>query len=140
MKNLIEHLFANIDGKTGAGRWCDSEKCRGNRCHQQSQIHFIGDPALVLNYPTYKVATTEVNGFPIATYTDTLKALDKVTIKGQVTDETGVKLTSFNGIVYPAVFDKPVTINTLVNDPTFSGVDSGPSEPFQFSVAEKCAV
>ena len=94
----------------------------------------LGDPALVLNYPKYSVKTTTVNTFPIISYTDTLKALDKVTITGQINDETGVKMTSFNGIVYPAVYDKPVTINNLVNDPTFSGVGFGPSQPFSFEL------
>ena len=94
----------------------------------------MGDPALVLNYPKYSVKTTTVNTFPIISYTDTLKALDKVTITGQINDETGVKMTSFNGIVYPAVYDKPVTINNIVNDPTFSGVGFGPSQPFSFEL------
>lgn len=92
----------------------------------------LGDPAVVLDYPQFRIATTTVNGHPIATYTDTLKALEKVTIQGEVTDEDGAKLNSFNGIVYPAVYDKPVTVNTLVNDPTYTGVGYGPSLPFSF--------
>jgi len=48
---------------------------------------------------------------------DTLKALQKVTIQGEVTDEQGTKLTWFNGIAYPTIYDKSVTIATLGNDP-----------------------
>ncbi|HMU69943.1 MAG TPA: type IX secretion system sortase PorU, partial [Chitinophagales bacterium] len=93
----------------------------------------LGDPALQLNYPHQRVVTKTVNGFDVAVYTDTLKALEKVTITGEVTDESGVKLTGFNGVVYPAIYDKPILINNLVNDPTFSGVGGyGPSEPFSF--------
>ncbi len=94
----------------------------------------LGDPGLELNFPKYDIITTTVNGDSISLVVDTLKALEKVTIRGQVNDMTGERMTSFNGIVYPAVFDKAVTINNLVNDPTFSGVGFGPSLPFSFNV------
>jgi hypothetical protein len=74
----------------------------------------LGDPALTLNYPRYDVVTTEVNSKPITA--DTLKALSQVTIKGELRDDNGNKLTSFNGIVYPLVYDKIVTQQTLNND------------------------
>jgi len=35
-----------------------------------------------------------------------LKALSKITIKGHLSDANGNKLTGFNGIIYPVVFDK----------------------------------
>ncbi|MBK7567484.1 MAG: type IX secretion system sortase PorU [Bacteroidetes bacterium] len=134
--NFLEHLFLRIDGKYPAlgdavreGKNAVTTDPKNNR-----KFILLGDPALVLNYPKYSVKTTTVNTFPIISYTDTLKALDKVTITGQINDETGVKMTSFNGIVYPAVYDKPVTINNLVNDPTFSGVGFGPSQPFSFEL------
>jgi len=48
---------------------------------------------------------------------DTLSALEKVTISGEVRNN-GAKLTSFNGIIYPTVFDKQVDVSTLSNDAT----------------------
>jgi len=77
----------------------------------------LGDPALKLAYPKHKIRTTVINGTPISAVPDTLKALQKVTIQGEVTDESGTKLTWFNGIVYPAIYDKAVIVNTLKNDP-----------------------
>ena len=75
----------------------------------------LGDPALTLNYPRYNIVTTAVNNKPnIAS--DTLKALAEVTIKGEVRDDNNNKLTSFNGVVYPMVYDKISTIQTLGND------------------------
>lgn len=71
----------------------------------------LGDPALTLNYPRYDVVTTAVNDKPVNQ--DTLKALSKVTIKGEVRDDNGNKLTSFNGVVYPLVYDKISTLPTL---------------------------
>ncbi|MBK7107654.1 MAG: type IX secretion system sortase PorU [Bacteroidetes bacterium] len=77
----------------------------------------LGDPALTLNYPKYNVVTTEVNNIPIIVAADTLKALEKVTIKGEVRNTAGEILNDFNGIVYPTVYDKPLNVTTLVNDP-----------------------
>ncbi|MFN3940321.1 MAG: T9SS type A sorting domain-containing protein, partial [Chitinophagales bacterium] len=58
---------------------------------------------------------------------DTLKALEKVTIKGEIQNVAGVKMNDFNGVVYPTVFDKPINVTTLVNDP-------GKSFPYTFSM------
>jgi hypothetical protein len=76
----------------------------------------LGDPALRLAYPIHDVATTKFNGAFITTNIDTVSALDKVTIQGQVQDKTGQKLTGFNGVIYPTVFDKKKQITTLAND------------------------
>ena len=77
----------------------------------------LGDPALTLAYPTLKIRTTKVNGVPAA-QTDTIRATDKVTVEGEVTDIGGNLLQGFTGTVYPTVFDKAQTNTTLGNDPT----------------------
>jgi len=76
----------------------------------------LGDPALTLNYPQNNVVTTEVNNKPITLNSDTLKALSQVTIRGEVRDYNGNKMTSFNGVVFPVVYDKISTLKTLGND------------------------
>ncbi|HYG15975.1 MAG TPA: type IX secretion system sortase PorU [Bacteroidia bacterium] len=76
----------------------------------------LGDPAVMLNYPEEEVITTEINGVPAGS-SDTVGALSKVTIKGEVRDRLGNKLTNFNGLVYPTVFDKQSKLTTLGNDP-----------------------
>ena len=76
----------------------------------------LGDPALTLNYPRYNVATIAVNNKPVLMPHDTLKALSQVTITGEVQDDNGNKLTSFNGVVYPLVYDKLSNLQTLGND------------------------
>lgn len=80
----------------------------------------LGDPVLRLSYPEYQVNTININGS--VTASDTLKALKKVTVSGEVQDENGVKLSSFNGILYPVVFDKPRKIRTLGTDPSSSQI------------------
>lgn len=76
----------------------------------------LGDPAVRLGFPTLEVKTTSINNqSPSA---DTLKALDRYTIKGEVTDASGNRLTGFNGNVYPVIFDKVQQVKTLGNDAT----------------------
>jgi len=76
----------------------------------------LGDPALTLAFPTLKIRATKVNSIPVA-QADTLSSTEKVIMEGEVTDVQGNLLPDFNGTVYPTVFDKVQTINTLANDP-----------------------
>lgn len=86
----------------------------------------LGDPAVTLAYPSQKVVTTEINGTPAnGTASDTAHALSKVTIKGEVQDHNGNRLTGFNGTVYPIVFDKESKLTTLANDPTSNKLPFG---------------
>ncbi len=83
----------------------------------------LGDPAVRLAYPENKIITSEINGVDVtsnAAALDTVGALSSVTIKGYVADVNGNKLSTFNGIVYPTVFDKLVKLSTLANDPESS--------------------
>ena len=76
----------------------------------------IGDPALQLAFPKQAVFTTEINNKPVGSANmDTLKALSKITIKGYVADNSGVKLSAYNGVVFPTVYDKPLQLATLGN-------------------------
>ncbi len=86
----------------------------------------LGDAVMILAYPKYNVVTTSINNKVVVDVTDTLKALSKVTITGQVTDVSGNVLSSYNGQVFPTVYDKASTYQTLVNN-----TESAP--PLQFN-------
>ena len=75
----------------------------------------LGDPALRLAYPQYHVATLQINGQPAEELSDTIRALDVIKVTGQVQDINGNKLNSFNGDLYPIVYDKQTTEQTLGN-------------------------
>jgi hypothetical protein len=77
----------------------------------------LGDPALTLGFPTDRVRTTAINGVPVNAFTDTLRALNRYTISGEVTDAAGNPLPGFQGFVYPSVYDKAQRQQTLANDP-----------------------
>ncbi|TAE87191.1 MAG: T9SS C-terminal target domain-containing protein [Bacteroidetes bacterium] len=85
----------------------------------------LGDAVLVLAYPQYNVSTTSINNKAINEITDTLKALSKVTVTGAVTDINNQVITSFNGTVFPTVYDKPTAYKTLGN---------GGEKPMDFSM------
>lgn len=86
----------------------------------------LGDPAMMLSYPKMRIQTTLVDNTPLALYNDTLKAFSKVTISGRITDLTGNPVNSFNGKVYPTMFDKLSLYNTVVNNPE--------SNPYTFAM------
>lgn len=75
----------------------------------------LADPALRLSYPRYKVETKTVNATEVSAFTDTLGALNKVTVTGEITDFQGRKLTGFNGTIIPVVYDKVQVLRTLGN-------------------------
>jgi len=77
----------------------------------------LGDPALTLAFPQFKIRTTRLNSFDPLVRIDTLSAGEKVVIEGEVTDNNGLILSTLNGTVSPVVFDKPQTITTKANDP-----------------------
>lgn len=82
----------------------------------------LGDPALQLSFPKEKVVTTHINGNPVGSSADTLKALDITTVRGIVVNNEGQQLTNFDGVLYAIVYDKENQIKTLG--------DQGPTSTF----------
>ncbi len=76
----------------------------------------LGDPALTLAYPRYRVTTTAINGKAPGAVPDTLKALQKYTVEGTVLDAAGNTQAGFNGTLHATVFDKAQTVSTRGND------------------------
>lgn len=75
----------------------------------------LGDPTMKLAYPSHDVRTTQINNQPV-TNQDTIRALELVTISGEIIDDNGLKVSNFNGTIYPTVFDKQDRLYTLGND------------------------
>lgn len=79
-------------------------------------VSLIGDPAVYLAYPQPNVVLTKINDVPITQPVDDLKALNYVKLSGQVQDETGNLLSSYNGDLAVQIFDKDYIATTLNND------------------------
>ncbi|HUR11802.1 MAG TPA: type IX secretion system sortase PorU [Flavitalea sp.] len=85
----------------------------------------LGDPALTLAFPRYRIHTTLLNGIPVSA-SDTLRAMTENKISGEVRDASGNILSNFNGHIYASIFDKLQVEKTRGNDPA--------SIPQEFSV------
>jgi len=90
-----------------------------------AKFALLGDPALQISYPQYKVNTLEINDQPVEQLTDTLKPLSLVSVWGEIQNIKGEKITGYNGLLYPTVFDKPTEAVTLGN---------GGQTPFTYTV------
>lgn len=107
-KRLFENVFlrdANNKGKT-FGEIMRLTKNQANSSSNKRSFNLIGDPALRIALPYYKIVTDSINSFSPNNYVDTLEALSKVTIKGHIEGFNNDLLTDFNGVIQPSIFDK----------------------------------
>ncbi len=73
----------------------------------------LGDPSMRLLYPENEIVISKINN-KIATKTDTLKALSKVVLEGEIrTFGTQTKANNFNGTAQIKVYDKVRNLQTL---------------------------
>ena len=87
----------------------------------------FGDPSQRLALPEYNISITKINDQEIIEgQTDTLGALGKMKLSGQVEDFDGSMINDFNGKVFITVFDKESDLKTLDND--------GEDEVFDFKL------
>ena len=85
----------------------------------------LGDPSLMLAYPKLQAVITEINGKSDSlAMSDTLKALQEITISGEIQNWKNQPLTDFNGILEATIFEKASTVTT------FGSVD----KPISFTV------
>jgi hypothetical protein len=77
----------------------------------------LGDPSMTLALPQNLI---EITSIATTNGSDTLKALSKVTIAGQVNNSSGEKISAFNGILEAALYDKETDFVTIGrNKPAF---------------------
>ncbi len=116
---FLNHLFNPVNGEIPAlgeiARLAKNEVDNTSDAVNNRKFTLLGDPALRLNYPKYDIVATTINQQDISGLPDTIKALSKVKVTGEVR-RNGSKMNDFNGAVYPTVFDKMVNVKTLQND------------------------
>jgi hypothetical protein len=83
---------------------------------QRFFIFNLGDPAMRLGIPSENIKITKINNKDVSVERDVLKALSKVRIEGEVTDENGTIISNYNGILTSTIYDKEIEKNTLNND------------------------
>ncbi|SMB87396.1 hypothetical protein SAMN00120144_1337 [Hymenobacter roseosalivarius DSM 11622] len=75
----------------------------------------LGDPSARLAYPEQSAAIRQLNG-KLINATDTLRALSRVELAGDVTTAAGTIDAGFIGKVQVTVFDKPAAVTLLGNE------------------------
>jgi len=125
--NLLDKLFENNFFEKNNGRHKtigEIVRTAKNRYINQHRIDenigkFVtfGSPALTPAFPESNVITSSINSIDINEGGDTLKALERVYLTGSVVDDSNTVISSFNGTVNISIFDKPVQLQTLRNDP-----------------------
>ena len=113
---FYRYVFGTYPGLSGAIEYNPAEALRLTKvaygANTKFLVAYLGDPGFDLAIPKPKIVMTKINGKP----TDTIRALQKVKIEGEVRDATNHLLTDYNGRVYPIVFDKYQEKHTLLND------------------------
>lgn len=124
--NVIRNLFERNNGR----RRTLGEVMRATK-NTLSSVYklgfcLIGDPAVKMTYPEFGMKVTTVNGQAVDGNSISFKALEKITVEGEVLDASGQLVTDFTGIVNPTVKDSKVTVTCLKN----SNKDDSPAFTF----------
>ena len=115
---IINNLFTrNGDGRHRTlGEVLQEAKSSLGSDSNKLKFMLIGDPALRLSFPDYEIVVTEINGEPVDVLNPTtIKALERVTVLGEIRTPEGAKDTQFNGTLRSTIFDSRQTITTLDN-------------------------
>ncbi|MEO0899650.1 MAG: type IX secretion system sortase PorU [Bacteroidota bacterium] len=117
-----------------------------NETYQVSNLNtraftLLGDPGISMNYPDLRAIIQQINDLPLdPSRPDTLKSLGKVSITGEMQDQTGNSIEDFEGRLNITVFDKPTefttnrapyTFNSQINR-IFNGVATVENGKFDF--------
>ena len=124
--NVIRNLFERNNGRRRTlGEVMHATK---NTLSSVYKLGFclIGDPAVKMAYPEFGMKVTTVNGQSVDGNSISFKALEKITVEGEVLDVSGQLVTDFTGIVNPTVKDSKVTVTCLKN----SNKDDSPAFTF----------
>lgn len=76
---------------------------------------FIGDPAIKLNLPTYKIRISTINGKDVALDTPNFRAYDEVVVEGEILSQDNLSVDNFNGKLDVKVMDSKISITTRNN-------------------------
>jgi len=134
--NFFENVF-NTNYRLGDIIRVAKNNTNGITDINKRNFSLLGDPALKLAIPLNRVVVTKINGKDIEATTgeselapyhapevmsttiyDTLTALSTATVHGYLVDSHGNLLDTLNGILYPTIYDKPISITSYGNDKT----------------------
>lgn len=118
-RRLFQNFFDNSRGRyptVGELGITGKNLCSGNANARLRMFVLMGDPSMPLAIPTYRIITDSINHQAVASLSDTIRALSKMTVSGHIEDDNGQPL-AMNGSIFPSVYDKKIMTSTLSNDP-----------------------
>ena len=117
-KNFYRYALIKEDGTfPRMGDIIRQAKNNTGSIENTAKFMLLGDPALHIAFPENDVVTSVITNIQEGKNTDTIQALSEIKISGEMQDYLGNKLTTYNGVLYPTVYDKPARYTTLGNDP-----------------------
>jgi hypothetical protein len=120
---LNNHLIGELFSRDAEGRRLalgDVIRRTKGRLFDSNKLNFIliGDPAMKLAYPEYRMQVTTINGEPPAAPAS-FKALEKITVGGNVLlPNENTVASDFSGSLNVTVLDSKQTVRTLDNNHT----------------------
>ena len=86
-----------------------------DRTENKLQYVLLGDPALRLKYPAYRVVVDRMNGVDVVHDVAQVSAGSLLNVEGHVESTDGRLAEGFNGVLYSTLFDSAVEVNTRDN-------------------------
>lgn len=94
-----------------------SDHLNGSRGVNNRNFTLLSDPSMQLAYPELNAAISHINESPVDA--DTLSALGKYVLRGQITSANAAIASNFNGEVFLTVYEKHTTNTTLGDEDSY---------------------
>ena len=123
LKTFVDKAFSNDNIKTltmGDIVLLTKRENASNSANFLSYI-FFGDPALRFTYPEKRIVVSKIDDLDTISEVH-LAPMDSVRVEGWVADADGNVDVTFNGVVYPKLFDNKSTFTTLNNQGIINNV------------------
>ncbi len=120
-KAVFNQLFEQVDGAYPPigeiMRLAKNSNSSDTTGINSRKFTLVGDPSMHLALPNYEVITEKIDRELLQEgQIDTIRALQKVTIEGFIADNNQSIVSSFNGKIYPTIFDKKTRVSNLGQD------------------------
>ncbi len=120
-ENFFKIIFSKRDSKDGSsndkyyrlGDVLRIAKTQSGTGNNKRNFLLLGDPALMIHYPELELSVTEINGKAVGGEQDTLRALNRVEVKGVVSGTRSNE--DFDGEAIITLYDKEKEVTTLSN-------------------------
>ena len=117
VNKLFQVLYSKVDGKYLTNGEILAKAKNSTTGADRLAFVLLGDPSMTLAFPKENVVLESMNQKPyMLEGNDTIKALEKVNLKGSVRNAQNAVITDFNGTMTLTVYDKAYNLYSKGND------------------------